>query len=276
MKTFLTADYHLGESRMELFSRPFKDQKDHVDQLVSRHNSVVAPDDRVIIVGDLCHRNSPEFLPEIARFNGIKTLIRGNHDRTLSDEDLSKYFDTVVKDGEGLWLKFGGIECYATHYPTQGTPDAFNLVGHIHDIWKYQLNMLNVGIDVHNFFPVDSEKIPWHFEQVCKHHDEDVWCAYWDLNKKFRGVRGRAGRYFNPVIKAGNPTFAEYREPDFDEVIEEWKKGERDIRNFCVSGNWAYLMAEGAEQLIARKKFTSEQEVREFYASLGVRHVGYV
>ena len=284
MKTWLTADWHLGESRMQILGRPFASREEHIETLVRNHNSLIAPEDHVIVVGDVCYQKAVEFLPEVARFNGIKTLIRGNHDVPISDEDFSKYFDVVIEDGAGLFMEFCGIKCFVTHYPTQGTSDHFNLVGHIHAAWKYQLNMFNVGVDANHFLPVDSESIGFHFKAICDFYDEDVWVAYNGINCVYSGKRGKSGRYFKPgvgvtVFQLGarlDPCPVYPPEPDFDKVIEEWKKGERDIRNFCVSGNWAYLMAEGAEQMIARKKFNSEQEVRDFYTSLGVKHVGYV
>jgi hypothetical protein len=39
-------------------------------------------------------------------FNGKKTLVRGNHDRVFSDDDLKPYFHTIIPDGGGFY--FGG------------------------------------------------------------------------------------------------------------------------------------------------------------------------
>lgn len=199
MKTWLTADWHLGEDRMELMGRPFASVDDHINTILNNHNAVVAPEDTVIMLGDVCYQKAPQYLPLVAKFNGRKLLIRGNHDRVFRDDELRPYFDQVIGDGGGYYQTLGGVTCYLTHYPTEGVKDAFNIVGHIHAAWKYQLNMLNVGVDVHHFRPVDSEKVRFHLDAVTKYYDNDVWVAYDERNASYRGKRGKAGTYFRPV-----------------------------------------------------------------------------
>lgn len=196
MTTFLTADWHLGEDRLEILQRPFISRENMIFELMERHNELVLPDDEVIVVGDACYQKAPECLKLVSKFNGRKTLIRGNHDRVFSDEDLEPYFERIIPDGGGIELEVSQIPCYATHYPTQGRPDRFNLVGHIHMTWKHQLNMLNVGVDVHHFYPLNVDKVPFHLKAISDYYDEDVWVAYRKVNKEFRGIRGKPGRYF--------------------------------------------------------------------------------
>lgn len=56
--------------------------------------------------------------------------------------------------------------------------------------------MFNCGVDANHFYPTNSEKLPFHFKAVCEFYDEDVWVAYKDINKKYLGVRGKKGSYF--------------------------------------------------------------------------------
>lgn len=196
-KTWLTADWHLGENRFELMSRPFKSVDEHINHLVEKHNSVVDIDDEVIVVGDAVYGKAPECVEHISRFNGKKTLIRGNHDRTISDEKYSKYFDIIIGEGDGISVSYQGIPCWLTHYPSLGKPDAFNLVGHVHAAWKYQLNMFNVGVDVNHFYPVSADKISFHFDAITQFYDGDVWIAYSDINSTYYGVRGKKTYYFS-------------------------------------------------------------------------------
>ena len=198
MKKWICADWHLCEDRFELLSRPFKTKIEHIKHLVSKHNELVGPDDEVIMVGDVCYQKAPEFLHYVDLFNGNKTLIRGNHDRVLTDEDFSSHFNTIVKEGEGIEMDIEGIPCYITHYPTMGRKDRFNLVGHIHAAWKYQLNSMNVGVDANHFAPIDLASIPFHYGAITKFYDEDVWAAYNELNAKWVGIRGKKGSYFKP------------------------------------------------------------------------------
>lgn len=152
MNTFLVADWHLGENRFELMGRPFLTQKQMINHLVFEHNALVEPDDMVIVNGDVCYQKAPEFLQHVKRFNGKKILIRGNHDRVFTDEQLFPYFEQILEDGYGYGMIIKDIPCYITHYPSRGLPHLFNLVGHIHAAWKYQLNMFNVGVDVNHFY----------------------------------------------------------------------------------------------------------------------------
>jgi calcineurin-like phosphoesterase family protein len=199
MKTWLSADYHFGEDRFELMGRPFTNVHEHNGAIIANHNAVVAPDDVVLMLGDVCYQKAPEYLPLVAQMNGRKTLVRGNHDRVFSDEQLKPYFEKIYPDGEGFRLQIGENLCYLTHYPTQGVEGAFNLVGHIHGIWKLQLNSLNVGVDVHHFRPVNAERIAFHKTAIEKYYDEDVWVGYHGMNASYRGKRGKAGSYFSPA-----------------------------------------------------------------------------
>ena len=105
MKTFFCADWHLGEDRFEIMSRPFSTQEEMIDKLVEEHNKRVSPDDTVYMLGDVCYQKMPQFLPEVARFNGNKILVRGNHDRVFTDEDFAPYFSEVIEEGGGIELE---------------------------------------------------------------------------------------------------------------------------------------------------------------------------
>jgi calcineurin-like phosphoesterase family protein len=198
MKRWITSDWHLGEDRMQIMMRPFENAQDHVDHLVEQHNALVSSEDFVIVVGDAVNKNAPDFLEQLSRFNGEKILIRGNHDRPYSDRDFAPYFSEIISDGGGIELTVGDIECYATHYPTQGRVDRFNLVGHIHSAWKFQLNSFNIGVDCSHFRPHDlDERIPFVFKAIQDFYDEDVWAAYHESNNKYINLRGKKGRYLN-------------------------------------------------------------------------------
>ena len=186
MARWVTSDWHLGEERMTIMGRPYENGEQCIAHMLGWHNSMVAPDDEVIVLGDVCYQNALHMLPVVAQFNGKKTLVRGNHDRGLSDADLAPYFDKIVPDGDGIELEACAIQCYATHYPTCGRSNVFNLVGHIHSAWKVQLNMLNVGVDVHHFRPVNLDDVGFWKKAIEEFYDEDVWVAYNDSNFKWR------------------------------------------------------------------------------------------
>ncbi len=195
-KTWVTSDWHLGEDRFKLMMRPFTQAQQMVDEFLRLHNAVVAPDDKVLMVGDAVYQKTPEFLPQIARFNGVKTLFRGNHDKVFSNEDFAPYFEKIYEEGVGLELDIHDIPCYLVHYPTCGIESRLNLVGHVHSAWKFQLNAINVGVDTNHFAPYDIEQIPSLFNAICNHYDEDIWAAYNQSNEAFREIRGKKSRYF--------------------------------------------------------------------------------
>lgn len=197
MNTFFTSDWHLGEDRFELMSRPFQDIQQHIDFLVTNHNSLVKENDKVYVNGDVVYQKADKkYLEQVSRFNGRKTLVRGNHDRIFSDDELKLYFEEIIPEGGGVELQVEGINCYLTHYPTMAKKDKFNLVGHIHSAWKFQLNSFNVGVDVNNFFPVCSSQIPKVLNAITNFYDFDVWAAYNEVNQSFLDTRGKKTQYF--------------------------------------------------------------------------------
>ena len=201
MKTFLTSDWHLGETRFRVMQRPFQTPEAHVAHIIEKHNAIVAPEDFVYVIGDVLYQKADPavYLPVISQLNGRKVLIRGNHDRPFTDEQFQPYFETIHSDGSGVELELSGIPCYLTHYPSTGRVDRFNLVGHIHSAWKFQLNSLNVGLDVHNFSPVNIEDLPFFFQAIKEFYDQDVWAAYLPVNETWWAERGQKTSYFKPL-----------------------------------------------------------------------------
>lgn len=194
MNIFFTSDTHLGETRFGIMNRPgFADAQSMVDHLVEVHNSIVAPEDLVYHIGDVCYDKAPEFLPQISRFNGHKVLIRGNHDRVFDDKELEPYFENIYAEGAGVKLDIEGIPCYANHYPHLGVSNCFNLTGHIHSAWRFQLNMMNVGVDVNHYRPVAATDIPRILKAITEFYDDDVWVAYAECNQQYQNLRGKKG-----------------------------------------------------------------------------------
>jgi len=200
-KRWIVGDWHLGEDRFEIMGRPFTSVEDHIQFLMQRHNELVGRDDLVIHVGDVCYQRNPRWLHYTGFFHGEKILIRGNHDRPFTDEQLKPYFKKIIPEGDGMEIEGLGFPCYATHYPSRGRADCFNAVGHIHSAWKCQLNMLNVGVDVNHFRPTDLDKLRFFYQAISDFYDEDVWVAYHDVNAKYRGKRGKPGTYFKEPEK---------------------------------------------------------------------------
>jgi hypothetical protein len=67
----------------------------------------------------------------------------------------------------------------------------------VHGAYKYQLNLLNVCVDVHHFRPVNLKTIPFHFKAICEYYDQDVWIAYNPINEIYKGIRGKNSSYYS-------------------------------------------------------------------------------
>jgi len=79
---YFTSDLHLGHANVIRFQdRPFADVDEMNEALIANYNEVVGPDDTVYILGDVSNRCPGKQANEmIARLNGHKILIMGNHD----------------------------------------------------------------------------------------------------------------------------------------------------------------------------------------------------
>ena len=196
MNTWFTSDWHIGDTRVNMLRRPFVNEDEMFFKLKDEHNKLVHPNDTVYVLGDVCFRKAKHVLSAVNDFNGKKILVRGNHDRDTSDEEFLVYFDQVIAEGEGLEIEYKNINFYLTHYPTTTRQDIFNLVGHIHDAWKFQPNMINVGVDVNHFRPVNAGEIIYFYNAIMTHFDQDIWSAYLPQNTTHFEQRGKKTSYF--------------------------------------------------------------------------------
>jgi len=94
------------------------------------------------------HRKS-ELINITRRLNGRKHLIYGNHD----------YFLPIEYIRAGFWsahthLEVEGMIC--VHDPCFAVTDPLTtfLCGHVHTLFKYVSNCVNVGVDQWNYTPV--------------------------------------------------------------------------------------------------------------------------
>lgn len=131
------------------------------EELIRRHNSVVAPNDVVWHLGDFSFLRPSASTALLARLHGRHQLVLGNHDRTATAM-LAIGFQTVQKSAT---FRVGAREFLASHKPTDlppwrdWTPNQVGICGHVHDRWVCSSGMLNVGVDVHNFTPICLDEI---------------------------------------------------------------------------------------------------------------------
>jgi calcineurin-like phosphoesterase family protein len=168
---WFTADTHFGHKRtLELSKRPFKTLQEHDEEMVKRWNQVVSPNDKVFHLGDFGNYEYAK------RLNGHIFLLFGNYERddNVTPEELKeKYGFTYVSNNDVLSLKENNL--FLVHEPSHRINGKFNLFGHIHSLQKVKRNGLNVGVDCHNYTPIDIDTVEFYRNAIQNHYDEEVF-----------------------------------------------------------------------------------------------------
>lgn len=167
MTTFFTADTHFGHTNIiKLCNRPFSSVLEMNEAIVQKWNEVVRPSDTVYHLGDFAFRQEkPRDTEEIfSRLNGLKILIRGNHDPHHTVTELG--WDTVH---DSLELNLSGTRLFLSHYPHMEWPGfyrgVYHLFGHVHGRFKAPWGRcMDVGVDAEGYSPIPLEKI---VERLC-------------------------------------------------------------------------------------------------------------
>lgn len=133
--TFVIADPHFGHNGICIFTkddgekvRPWTSPEEMDEALVGLWNSVVRPNDKVYVLGDVVINRKA--LPTIARCNGDKVLIKGNHDIFRIQEYLTYFRDIRAYQ---VWTKDKIIMSHIQVHPDQLEKRwRYNVHGHTH------------------------------------------------------------------------------------------------------------------------------------------------
>lgn len=181
-KIWFTSDIHF--SHKSLITRPkVRPKWESVEEMdaaiIKNWNERVAFRDEVYILGDvaICSaKRADEFLGQL---NGRKYLIAGNHDKGLIKKaEFNQHFEWI-KDLYTVKIQDpdaprGVQRIVLFHYAMliwdQAHYGAWHLHGHSHGNLKVDLSVkrLDVGMDCHDFFPIDYTTI----KQTMKYRDE--------------------------------------------------------------------------------------------------------
>jgi len=178
-KALFTSDTHFGQQRtLELSRRPFPSVEAMDAAIISNWNTVVGPDDVVFHLGDF---GDPSVISKL-RAKKI-WLLPGNYDTPDVVEELIDLDDRVgilvahpfplssPDDFEELPRKV-----YLIHEPeTADDVSKFYLYGHIHQLQMVKRNGLNVGVDCHQFYPIDWETVSFYYTAIKDHYDRNVF-----------------------------------------------------------------------------------------------------
>ena len=161
-----TSDHHFGHANIIRYcARPFTSVDEMDESMVQRWNTLVQPDDVVIVVGDFSFRDEARTTEIVSRLHGEKVLIRGNHDKRKTDtywrrvgfRDVAPSMHVELEQIGRVWVKHEP-EPYGSTWPVQ-------LNGHVHEKWKtkaYQSTgqvYINVGVDQWGFAPVSTQEL---------------------------------------------------------------------------------------------------------------------
>jgi len=142
--------------------------------MISKHNATVGPEDTWHCVGDFAFASIEEQKVFLSKLNGRKKILYlGNHDRS-KNVMLDIGFDEVHT--EPIDWEYGDFKFRISHYPF-GPEDHDNvnprymsrrpstagcdwlICGHVHEKWKIMRNMINVGVDLWDFYPISIDTI---------------------------------------------------------------------------------------------------------------------
>ncbi len=162
---WFTADTHYGHKNIIKYcSRPFSSADEMLEKMVENWNNVVKRGDRVYHLGDLSFLGPDKTKQVVDRLKGQIYFIRGNHDK---ENCYHKCIDRFIWVKDYFELKVDNKKIVLSHYPFltwngchRGT---WNLHGHCHgslsSIANEHARRLDVGVDCHNFSPVNYDSV---------------------------------------------------------------------------------------------------------------------
>lgn len=170
MAIYFCSDWHFRHNREFIYkARGFESVEEMNEAIIERHNSMVAPDDDVYALGDLClGGGGAEVLATnkalIERMNGHLHVILGNHDtpaRVAMYETCANVVDVKYAD----LIHYKGYHLFLTHFPCMTAnlekeslkQCTINVYGHTHqkDLFYQGIPfMFHCGMDAHDCHPV--------------------------------------------------------------------------------------------------------------------------
>ncbi len=143
---YYISDCHFFHERMNaaMDNRGFSTLEEMHEYMINKWNSRVRPGDEVMILGDFSIGKGTETNEILARLNGRKFLIVGNHDKYLQDRKFNQSHFIWIKDyweakdnGRKVILSHYPIMCYKGQYRfgKDNNPITYMLYGHVHNTY---------------------------------------------------------------------------------------------------------------------------------------------
>jgi calcineurin-like phosphoesterase family protein len=168
---FLVSDTHFGHSGVCRFMRndgvtklrPFEDPDEMDEFMIDAWNKKVKPNDKVYHLGDVVINR--RCLPTLARLNGDKVLIRGNHD-IFRDDEYRQYF----RELRAYHVMNGMILSHIPLHPDCLGRFGTNIHGHLHAnrVMAEVFGEYKVDVRYHCVCVEQTDYAPILFEEVIK------------------------------------------------------------------------------------------------------------
>lgn len=178
---YFTSDTHFGQERTRLYSnRPFDDVAEMDTNLIINWNQTINHNDTVFHLGDFGNLMSV-MRDNTFRLNGDIYLVCGNYEEKPEYQEelkLLKQHVTILPPNYYL----PEYDLHLIHEPDEAIvypeQDQFFLFGHIHEKQLIKRNGLNVGVDCHNYRPINIETINMYRSGIKDIFDHNCFMEY--------------------------------------------------------------------------------------------------
>jgi calcineurin-like phosphoesterase family protein len=189
--TFLVSDTHFGHAGVCKFThpddptvklRPWDDPDEMDEEMIRRWNDTVRPSDKVYHLGDVVINRKA--LPTLARLNGDKLLIRGNHD-IFRDDEYRVYFRELRAYHVLNGMILSHIPVHEASLGRFGT----NIHGHLHANRVRKAR----GVDAKTGTILYSKEIDLRYHCVCVEQTDFTPILLEDVYKRITAEGGEIG-----------------------------------------------------------------------------------
>ena len=174
------ADTHFCHANVIKYdNRPFKDVEEMNAKMIELWNDHVADDDTTYILGDVVWSGYKEWERILRQLKGSIVIIKGNHDKVSTIENICCGNPHVSYAGEQVTIVDNDRHVVLNHCPILCYPNNFrgwyHLYGHVHcsydyntilhtqkaleDLYCTKFNMFNVGAMHIGYFPRTLDEI---------------------------------------------------------------------------------------------------------------------
>lgn len=167
------SDPHFGHTNIIKYcNRPFRDAEEMTYRMVETYNARVGKNDATLWLGD-CFFTAQSAEEILKQLNGSKWLLRGNHDKRVSDNKfLNAGFEAVYSTHFASFI--GEVPVRFSHYPYWGysedkryqerrppkEPGVVLVHGHTHEPHRLTpAGTVHVGVDAWGYGPASFDEI---------------------------------------------------------------------------------------------------------------------